>query len=51
MIWWFLYNATMFTSLTYLAIHFDKWWIILFAALFFARYNSQPNEDKKEDNA
>ena len=31
---WTLKNSTVMVCWTILAIHFDKWWIILFAALF-----------------
>lgn len=31
---WALKNSTVMVCWTILAIHFDKWWIILFAALF-----------------
>lgn len=45
---WFtllLMNTVPIVCFTHLAIHFDKWWIVLFALLFSVSYKS-----KKEDS-
>ena len=50
MIFWFLYNITMILSLTALAIHFEKWWIILFSVILFASYRTFDDKKKEDKN-
>jgi len=47
---WFallLMNVIPTVCLTLLAIHFDKWWIVLFALLFGFSYKK--NDDTEDD--
>ena len=47
---WFsilLMNTAPVACLTLLALHFDKWWIVLFAILFSFSYKSTHKEDEK----
>ena len=49
MIWSMLCNAISVTCFTFLAIHFEKWWIALFAILFMFSYKSTNTDDEEED--
>lgn len=40
-----LINIAIMGALTFLAWHFGKWWIILFAPLLMASYRSERHED------
>jgi len=53
MMWFsfFLTNTTPVICLTLLAIHFDKWWIVLFSLLFSYSFKSNKEEDEKNENA
>ena len=44
-----LYDCILFGCFTTLAIHFDKWWIILFAAIFW-RFPKNDIDSKKYVN-
>lgn len=43
-----LLNAIPVVCMTLLAIHFDKWWIVLFALLFGFSYKTTNKEDTHE---
>lgn len=43
MLAWAICNMTIFACFTALAIHFEAWWIVLFAGLFTFTYR------RKED--
>lgn len=46
-----LVNITSIICFTFLAMHFNKWWIVLFAAFFFITYRSESKvPEDKEDN-
>ena len=45
---WAICNTAIIASFTTLAIHFDKWWIVLFAALFVFSYKRRDDESKEE---
>lgn len=47
----FLMNTVPVACLTLLAIHFDKWWIVLFSLLFSFTYKSNQKEDEHGNNA
>lgn len=44
--WWYLLikNSVVVICFTLLDIHFDKWWIVLFALLFLTIIDSKRNE-------
>jgi len=50
MIWLslFLMNTVPVVCLTWLAVHFEKWWIVLFALLFTVSYKSSKKEASDE---
>ena len=37
---WCIYNMTTIGCFTALAIHFDKWWIVLLSAIFLFSYKN-----------
>lgn len=41
-------NVIVMLCWTALAIHFDKWWIALFAALCFSSLKTEKTDDKQE---
>jgi predicted secreted protein len=43
-------NTVPVVCLTLLAVHFEKWWIVLFALLFGVSYKSTSKEDEKDEN-
>lgn len=47
-----LVNITSIICFTSLAIRFNKWWIVLFAAFFFITYRSESKmpEDEEDNN-
>ena len=42
-------NVIIMVCWTALAIHFDKWWIALFAALCFSSLRTECKDDKEEE--
>ena len=48
-------NITAIICFTVLAIHFEKWWIVLFSALFMFSQTTHRDDDKRDkgdnDNA
>ena len=42
----FVYNVASVAALAYLAVRFEKWWIVLFAPLLAMTYKERV-EDKK----
>lgn len=46
-----LLNSVPIICLTLVAIHFEKWWIVLFALLFGFNYKSSDKEGGKDENA
>lgn len=40
-------NALIMFCWTALAIHFEKWWIALFAILFFSEFKRHSSDDAK----
>lgn len=46
---WAVCNMTIIGCFTALAIHFDKWWLVLFSMLFTFSIESQGNRQKKEE--
>lgn len=49
MIWCMLSNIVSIICFTFLAIHFEKWWIVLFAAIFILTYKSENKLNKEEE--
>lgn len=49
MIWVCLYNIVCVTVLAYLSLTFDKWWIVLFAAIMTMSYREGPKKDNDEE--
>lgn len=45
-----LINTVSVVCLTLLAIHFDKWWIVLFSLLFGCSFTSTKKEDEHDEN-
>lgn len=45
MIAWAVCNMTIIGCFTALAIHFETWWIVLFAALFVFSYKKKSDND------
>ena len=43
-----LMNAVPVACFTILSIHFEKWWIALFALLFMVCYKSNETEDDED---
>ena len=41
-------NITAIICFTVLAIHFDKWWIVLFSAFFMFSQTSHRDDDKND---
>ena len=41
-------NITAIICFTVLAIHFDKWWIVLFSGLFMFSQTSHRYDDKND---
>lgn len=48
MIAWAITNIAIIISFAGLAIWFEKWWIVLFAALFTYGYRDKGAEEQKE---
>ena len=46
-----LYDVFAVAALTYLAVIFGRWWIVLFAVLFIQTYSTKKRyvEDKKDE--
>lgn len=49
--WWYLLikNSVVVICFTLLAIHFDKWWIVLFSAFFVTFVEYKNKESQKEE--
>ena len=41
---WLLDSAVVMICFTALAVHFDKWWLVLFAMLFFPQITTVQKE-------
>lgn len=48
---WALCNTVIIASFTTLAIHFYKWWIVLFAALFTFGWKSKNTDEPPEEES
>ena len=49
MFWWCIKNSIVIIAFVFLAIHFNHWWICLFAGLFVSGYHVRV-ETHDEDN-
>lgn len=49
--WWYLLikNSVVIICFTLLAIHFDKWWIVLFSVLFITFVEIKNKASQKEE--
>ena len=45
---WAICNIAIIVSFTMLALHFGKWWIVLFAAFFVFSYKNKDDDKLKE---
>lgn len=45
--WLILKNIIVIICFTILAIVFDKWWIVLFSALFYTSITSKEDDDNE----
>ena len=45
---WALKNITTLICFTILAIVFNKWWIVLFSALFYSSIESKGDSDNEQ---
>ena len=46
---WAFKNVGIMVCWTILAIHFDKWWIALFALMFLSSLKTENHSDRKAD--
>lgn len=47
----FLMNTVPIVCLTLLAVHFDKWWLVLFALLFSFSYKPNQKEEARNESS
>ena len=45
-----IYNIVMILAMSFISIHFDKWWIVLFALLFLWLAERTYVRNDEEDN-
>ena len=45
-----IYNIVMILAMSFISIHFDKWWIVLFALLFLWLPEITYVQGDEEDN-
>lgn len=45
-----IYNIVMILAMSFISIHFDKWWIVLFALLFSWLPEITYVQNDEEDN-
>lgn len=45
-----IYNIVMILAMSFISIHFDKWWIMLFALLFLWLPEITYMQNDEEDN-